>query len=92
MFVEKIKSEGLAHLSYLLGDGGEAAVVDPRRDWEVYVEMARERGCRIAHVFETHRNEDLVSGAAGLSQATGAPVHHGPNPADAVRYADTVRE
>lgn len=92
MFVEKVKSEGLAHLSYLLGDGGVAAVIDPRRDWEVYVARARERGCRIAHVFETHRNEDLVSGAAALARATGAAVHHGPDPAGKVVYADTVRE
>lgn len=92
MFVETIRSEGLAHLSYLLGDGGAAAVIDPRRDGEVYVERARERGCRITHVFETHRNEDLVSGAAALSRATGAPVHHGPHAAGEVTYADTVRE
>ncbi len=92
MFIEKIKTEGLAHLSYLLGGGGEAAVIDPRRDCEVYLEMARSRGLRITHIFETHRNEDLVSGAARLSRLTGAPVHHGPNPAAPVRYADTVRE
>lgn len=92
MFVEKVKSEGLAHLSYVVGAGAEAAVIDPRRDWSVYVEIARRYGCRIAHIFETHRNEDLVSGAAALSAATGAPVHHGPNPEAAVAYADTVRE
>ncbi|MEX0758212.1 MAG: MBL fold metallo-hydrolase, partial [Tistlia sp.] len=92
MFVEKIKTEGLAHLSYVIGDGGEAAVVDPRRDCELYVELAHARGCRIAHVFETHRNEDLVSGAPILAAMTGAEVHHGPNPERPVVYADTVRE
>jgi len=92
MFIEKIKSEGLAHLSYLVGDKGEAAVIDPRRDCEIYVEMARARGCRIVHVFETHRNEDLVSGAPVLAGLTGARVHHGPHAAGAVVYADTVRE
>lgn len=92
MFVERITSEGLAHFSYLLGDGGRAAVIDPRRDWQVYVDRARERGCRITQIFETHRNEDLVSGAAGLAQATGAAVHHGPNAAGEVAYADTVHE
>lgn len=92
MFIEKIKSDGLAHLSYLLGDGGEAAVVDPRRDCETYVEIAAARGCRITHVFETHRNEDLVSGAPILAGLTGAQIHHGPNPAGAVAYAGTVRE
>ncbi|QIL89832.1 MBL fold metallo-hydrolase [Microbulbifer sp. SH-1] len=92
MFVERIKTEGLAQLSYLIGDGSEAAVIDPRRDCEVYAQMARERGCRITHIFETHRNEDLVSGAPILAIMTGASVHHGPNAAGTVVYADTVCE
>lgn len=92
MFIEKIKSEGLAHLSYLVGDGDEAAVIDPRRDGEVYLEMAQARGCRIAHVIETHCNEDLVSGAPMLAEMTGAEVWHGPNADSAVVYARTVRE
>ncbi|WP_237060810.1 MBL fold metallo-hydrolase [Microbulbifer sediminum] len=92
MFVESIKSPGLAQISYLIGDGSEAAVIDPRRDCEIYAKIAREKGCRITHIFETHRNEDLISGAPILSDITGAPVHHGPNPADEVVYADTVRE
>ncbi|WP_237068226.1 MBL fold metallo-hydrolase [Microbulbifer guangxiensis] len=92
MFVESIKSPGLAQLSYLIGDGSEAAVIDPRRDCEIYAQMARERGCRITHIFETHRNEDLISGAPILAELTGAAVHHGPNPAGEVTYADTVRE
>jgi hydroxyacylglutathione hydrolase len=92
MFVEKVKSEGLAHLSYVLGSGGQAAVIDPRRDCEIYVDLAARHGCRITHVFETHRNEDLLSGAAILGEQTGAPVHHGPHPAGPIRYADTVRE
>ena len=92
MFLETIKSEGLAHLSYLVGADGEAAVVDPRRDCEIYVEMARQRGCRIRHVFETHRNEDLLSGAPVLAALTGAPVHHGPHADGTVAYADTVRQ
>jgi len=92
MFIEQIKSEGLAHLSYVIGDGGEAAVIDPRRDCTAYLETAGARGCRITHIFETHRNEDLVSGAPALAAATWAPVHHGPNPEGEVDYADTVRE
>lgn len=92
MFIEKIKSEGLAHLSWVVGDGIEAAVIDPRRDCAIYAEMAAQNGAGITHIFETHRNEDLVSGSAALSKLTGAPVHHGPNPAGTVRYADTVRE
>jgi hydroxyacylglutathione hydrolase len=92
MFVHKIKSEGLAHLSYLVGDQDQAAVIDPRRDCELYIRKARKEGCRITHIFETHRNEDLVSGAARLSAMTGAKVYHGPNADGAVSYADTTSE
>ncbi len=92
MIVEKVKSDGLAHLSYLIGSGSEAAVVDPRRDCDIYVEMARRQGLTIRHVFETHRNEDLVSGAPILAALTGAEVWHGPNADGEVRYAATVKE
>lgn len=92
MLLEKIKTPGLSHLSYLVGSGGEAAVIDPRRDCECYVEMARAEGLEITHIFETHRNEDLVSGAPILKAITGARVLHGPNPAGQVVYAETARE
>ena len=92
MFIEKLKSSGLAHLSYLFGSNGCAAVIDPRRDCDVYIDMAAERGCRITHIFETHRNEDLLSGSAVLARRTGAGVYHGPNPAGPVAYAETTRE
>jgi len=92
MFIEVVKSPGLAHLSYLVGDGGKAAVIDPRRDCEVYIELARERGCEITHVLETHRNEDLISGAPILARMTGATVFHGPNPAQPIAFAKTVTE
>ena len=92
MLLEKIKTPGLSHLSYLIGSGGKAAVIDPRRDCECYLEMARAEGLEITHIFETHRNEDLVSGAPILKALTGARVLHGPNPGGEVGYADTARE
>lgn len=92
MFVETIKSEGLAHLSYLVGAAGQAAVIDPRRDCEIYAQKASERGCRITHILETHRNEDLVSGAPVLAALTGAEVFHGPNAAGEVAYARAAGE
>jgi len=52
MFLEKIKSEGLAHLSYIVGDGGKAAVIDPRRDCGIYREIAdRERLVKLWESF-----------------------------------------
>lgn len=92
MFVHKIKSDGLSHLSYMIGSEGQAALIDPRRDIDAYMDIARQENCRITHIFETHRNEDIVSGAAALSAATGAPVMHGPNPASPIAYATTVSE
>lgn len=77
MFLEKIKSEGLAHLSYIIGDRGRAAVIDPRRDCEIYLEVACRQGCRITHIFETHRNEDYVIGSRELAELAGAEIFHG---------------
>lgn len=92
MLLEKIKTPGLSHLSYLVGAGGAAAVIDPRRDCEIYLEKARAEGLEITHIFETHRNEDLVSGAPILADLTGAKVLHGPNADGEVEYAETTRE
>ena len=77
MFVQKIKSEGISHLSYILGDGAEAVVIDPRRDCAVYTEIAAREGAAITHIFETHRNEDYVIGSRDLARRTGATIHHG---------------
>ncbi len=77
MFFEKIRAEGLAQLSYILGDEGRAAVIDPRRDCAIYRQIADREGCRITHIFETHRNEDFVVGSCELVAQTGAEVYHG---------------
>ncbi len=77
MFLEIVRSEGLGHLSYIFGDGGQAAVVDPRRDCDVYVDIAYRQGARISHIFETHRNEDYVIGSLDLASRTGATILHG---------------
>ena len=92
MRLEKIKTQGLAHLSYFLSADGEAAVIDPRRDIDIYLDLAREEGSVIKHVFETHRNEDLLSGAPVLKEETGAKVWHGPNPEKPIQYAAETRE
>ena len=63
-----IQTEGIAELSYLIGDDDEgvAAVFDPRPDCDVYVDMARKAGLAITHIFETHIHADLVSGSREL--------------------------
>ncbi|MFW5693380.1 MAG: MBL fold metallo-hydrolase, partial [Thermoguttaceae bacterium] len=77
MFMETIYTPGVAHLSYILGDDGQAAVIDPRRDTNIYLEIARRHGANISHIFETHRNEDYVIGSLDLAGRTGAAIHHG---------------
>lgn len=92
MFVETIKTDGLAHLSYVIGDGMTAAVIDPRRDVAIYENIAQKRGVNITHIFETHRNEDLVTGSENLAKRTGAVVLHGPTDEYDVPYARTALE
>lgn len=67
----------LAHASYLIGDGGEAAVVDPRRDVDEYIAEAAREGFRIKYVIETHLHADFVSGHRELSERTGAEIIFG---------------
>lgn len=74
MLFERFESPGLAHYSYLIGDGNQAVVIDPRRDCDAYVEAARRAGKRISHVLETHRHEDCVVGSVELASRTGATV------------------
>jgi hydroxyacylglutathione hydrolase len=90
MFKETIYTPGVAHLSYILGDGGQAAVIDPRRDLDVYLDIAQREGARITHIFETHRNEDYVIGSLDLARRTGAEIHHG-NQLD-FQYGTPVKE
>jgi len=78
MIFERIKSEGIAHNSYLIGSGSDAAVIDPRRDSQIYVDLAQQHGIKIKDIFETHRNEDYVIGSLELRNSTGAEIHHGP--------------
>jgi hydroxyacylglutathione hydrolase len=76
MLFERIESEGIAHYSYLIGQSGEALVIDPRRDCHVYAERAGAREMRIRYVLETHRNEDYVTGSLELAALTGAEIYH----------------
>lgn len=82
MILETVQSEGLAHLSYLLGDdsAGVCAVIDPRRDVSAYLELSRKKNCRITHILETHIHADFVSGSRELAAQTGAPISVGEAP------------
>jgi len=75
MFEQRFFVEGLAHASYLIGAGGQAAVVDPRRDVEDYLETARREKLEIVAILETHPHADFVSGHVELAQRTGAKIY-----------------
>ena len=76
MKLKTIKSEGLAHNSYYLSDEGEAAIIDPRRDCEIYTQLAQEECAEIKYILETHRNEDYVVGSLELQNMTEAEIGH----------------
>lgn len=77
MFFQHIYEKGLAQASYLVGcqATGEAMVIDPRRDIDVYLEAAEKNRLRITHVAETHIHADFLSGARELAAATGARMY-----------------
>ncbi|MCF6753524.1 MBL fold metallo-hydrolase [Pseudomonas stutzeri] len=73
---EPIYTDGLAQISYLVGDSkaAVAAVIDPRRDVDVYLDLARAKGLRIVYAIETHIHADFVSGAQALAARSGAEI------------------
>ena len=78
LILEQINVEGIAQLSYLVGDDtGVAVVIDPRRDVDIYLQMARSLGVRITHIIENHIHADFVSGSHELKARTGAPIYVG---------------
>jgi hydroxyacylglutathione hydrolase len=85
----------LAHASYLIGDGGECAIVDPQRDVEQYIDEAAKVGMAIRYVIETHLHADFVSGHIELANRTGAEIVMGAQagatfPHRAVHDGDTL--
>lgn len=77
MYFEQFYLGCLAHASYLLASEGEAVVVDPQRDVDLYLKAADEHRFTIRHVFETHLHADFVSGHKELAARTGAQIYMG---------------
>lgn len=82
MFFRQILHPDLGCASYVIADGGHAAVIDPKWQVEEYVSAARGAGAEIRYVLETHTHADHVSGRRRLAAATGAAVRVPANPAD----------
>lgn len=79
MFIQQLYTGCLSEAAYYIESKGVAAVIDPLRDIDVYLEIARERRAAIKFIFETHFHADFVSGHLDLSKATEAPIIYGPN-------------
>lgn len=78
MQIEQIYTGCLAQGAYFIESGGEAAVIDPLRETQPYLDRAAKSGAVIKYVFETHFHADFVSGHLDLSRQTGAPIVYGP--------------
>ena len=79
MFIKQLYTGCLSEAAYYVESEGEAAIIDPLRDIDHYLEMANERKASIRYIFETHFHADFVSGHLDLAKATGAPIIYGPN-------------
>src|SRR5215212_1670607 len=78
MFIKQLYTSCLSEAAYYIESNGEAAVIDPLRDIDVYLQLAAERKATIKYIFETHFHADFVSGHIDLSKATDAPIVYGP--------------
>jgi hydroxyacylglutathione hydrolase len=78
MFIHQFYTACLSEAAYYIESNGEAAIIDPLRDIETYLNFAKERNATIKYVFETHFHADFVSGHIDLSKATQAPIIYGP--------------
>ena len=78
MFIKQLYTNCLSEAAYYIESNGEAAIIDPMRDINIYLHLAEERKASIKYIFETHFHADFVSGHLDLSKKTGAPIIFGP--------------
>jgi glyoxylase-like metal-dependent hydrolase (beta-lactamase superfamily II)/rhodanese-related sulfurtransferase len=76
--IKKLYTKCLSQASYYIESNGEAAVIDPIRDFAIYTTLATERNAQIKYIFETHFHADFISGHLDLQKATGACIIYGP--------------
>ena len=78
MYINQLYTKCLSEAAYYIESEGDAAIIDPMRDIEDYLQLAKERNATIRYIFETHFHADFVSGHLDLAKATGAPIVYGP--------------
>jgi hydroxyacylglutathione hydrolase len=74
MIIRQFFDKFTAHSSYLIGSGSVCAIIDPRRDTDIYINEARKLQMKITHVFETHLHADFISGHLDLAASTGSDI------------------
>ena len=79
MFVQQLYTNCISEAAYYIESNGECAIIDPLRDVEVYLNLAKERNATIKYIFETHFHADFVSGHLDLAKHSNAPIVFGPN-------------
>ncbi len=78
MFIKQFYTGCLSEAAYYIESEGEIAIIDPLRDTDDYINLAKERKSGIKYIFETHFHADFVSGHIDLGKQTGAPIIYGP--------------
>jgi hydroxyacylglutathione hydrolase len=78
MYIKQLYTSCLSEAAYYIESDGQAAIIDPLRDIDAYLALAKERNTTIRYVFETHFHADFVSGHIDLGRETGAPIIFGP--------------
>ncbi len=78
MYIQQLYTNCLAEAAYYIESDGEAAIIDPLREIEPYLELLETRGAKLRYIFETHFHADFVSGHIDLARKTGATIVYGP--------------
>lgn len=78
MYIKQLYTSCLAEAAYYIESNGEAAIIDPLRDTETYLALAKDRGATVKYILETHFHADFVSGHLDLAKETNATIVYGP--------------
>lgn len=79
MYLQQLYTGCLSEAAYFVESNGEAVIIDPLRDTDEYLKLAKEHNAEIKYIFETHFHADFVSGHIDLARETGATIVYGPN-------------
>jgi glyoxylase-like metal-dependent hydrolase (beta-lactamase superfamily II)/rhodanese-related sulfurtransferase len=78
MKVEQLYTKCIAEAAYFIASNGEAAIIDPLRETQPYLDLLEKEGVKLKYIFETHFHADFVSGHVDLAKKTGATIVYGP--------------